>query len=29
MAKLNLHSTLDLVRYAVKLGIIDVEYWKG
>jgi DNA-binding NarL/FixJ family response regulator len=29
MAKLNLHSTLDLVRYAVKLGIIDVEHWKG
>jgi len=29
MAKLNLHSTLDLVRYAVKLGIIDVERWKG
>ncbi|MFP3869071.1 MAG: response regulator [Desulfobacteraceae bacterium] len=29
MAKLNLHSTLDLVRYAVRLGIIDVEHWKG
>jgi DNA-binding NarL/FixJ family response regulator len=29
MSKLNLHSTLDLVRYAVKLGIIDVEHWKG
>ena len=29
MAKLNLHSTLDLVRYAVKLGVIDVEHWKG
>lgn len=28
MAKLNLHSTLDLVRYAVRLGIIDVEHWK-
>ena len=28
MSKLNLHSTLDLVRYAVKLGIIDVEHWK-
>ena len=28
MSKLNLHSTLDLVRYAVKLGIIDVENWK-
>ena len=29
MSKLNLHSSLDLVRYAVKLGIIDVEHWKG
>ena len=29
MSKLKLHSTLDLVRYAVKLGIIDVEHWKG
>ena len=29
MSKLNLHSTLDLLRYAVKLGIIDVEHWKG
>ena len=29
MSKLNLHSTLDLVRYAIKLGIIDVDHWKG
>ena len=29
ISKLNLHSTLDLVRHAVKLGIIDVEHWKG
>jgi len=29
MSKLNLHSALDLVRYAVRLGIIDVEHWKG
>lgn len=29
MAKLNLHNTLDLVRYAVKLGVIDLEHWKG
>ena len=28
MRKLDLHSTLELVRYAVKLGIIDVELWK-
>ncbi len=29
MAKLDVHSTLELVRYAVKLGLIDVELWKG
>lgn len=29
MSKLNLHNALDLVRYAVKLGIIDIEHWKG
>lgn len=27
--KLNLHSTLELVRYAARLGIIDVDLWKG
>ncbi len=29
MAKLDVHSILDLVRYAVKLGLVDVELWKG
>ncbi|RZB37773.1 MAG: hypothetical protein SRB2_00875 [Desulfobacteraceae bacterium Eth-SRB2] len=29
LCKLNLHSTLELVRYAARLGIIDVELWKG
>ncbi len=28
MKKLNLHSTMDLVRYAIKLGLIDVDLWK-
>ncbi len=26
--KLGLHSTLELVRYAAKLGLIDVDLWK-
>jgi len=29
MGKLNLHSTMELVRYAVRLGLIDVDLWKG
>lgn len=29
MGKLNLHSTIELVRYAAKLGLIDVDLWKG
>lgn len=29
MAKLDVHSTLEMVRYAVKLGLIDVDLWKG
>jgi DNA-binding NarL/FixJ family response regulator len=29
LRKLNLHSTLELVRYAARLGIIDVDLWKG
>jgi DNA-binding NarL/FixJ family response regulator len=29
MNKLNLHSTLELVRYAAKLGLIDVDLWKA
>lgn len=27
MNKLDLHSTLDLVRYAAKLGLIDMDLW--
>lgn len=29
MNKLELHSTMELVRYAAKLGLIDVDLWKG
>ncbi|MBU4348686.1 response regulator transcription factor [Patescibacteria group bacterium] len=29
MNKLDLHSTMELVRHAAKLGIIDVDLWKG
>ena len=28
MKKLNLRSTMELVRYAAKLGLIDVDLWK-
>ncbi len=28
MSKLSLHSPVDLVRYATKLGLIDVDLWK-
>jgi DNA-binding NarL/FixJ family response regulator len=28
MSKLNLHSAIELVRYAAKLGLIDVDHWK-
>lgn len=28
MHKLDLHSTIELVRYAAKLGIIDIDLWK-
>ena len=28
MKKLNLHSAMDLVRYAAKLGLIDIDLWK-
>ena len=27
-AKLGVHSTVELVRHAIKLGIIDIERWK-
>ena len=26
--KLGLHSTVELVRYAARLGLIDVDLWK-
>ncbi len=29
MNKLDVHSVLELVRYAARLGLIDVETWKG
>jgi DNA-binding NarL/FixJ family response regulator len=29
MNKLGLHSTLELVRYAAKVGLVDVDLWKG
>lgn len=28
MRKLNLHSSIELVRYAAKIGLIDVNLWK-
>jgi DNA-binding NarL/FixJ family response regulator len=28
LRKLNIQTTIDLVRYAAKLGIIDVDLWK-
>jgi len=28
MNKLGLHSTIELVRYAAKIGMIDVDLWK-
>lgn len=28
MKKLDVHSTMELVRYAARLGLIDVELWK-
>ncbi len=29
MNKLDLHSAMELVRYAARLGLIDVDLWKG
>jgi len=29
MSKLNLHSHVELVRFATKLGLIDIDLWKG
>ncbi len=28
LRKLNLHSTMELIRYAARLGIIDLDLWK-
>jgi DNA-binding NarL/FixJ family response regulator len=28
MNKLGLHSTLELVRYAARLGLVDIDLWK-
>ena len=28
MRKLDIHSTIELVRYAAKLGLIDIDLWK-
>ncbi len=29
MAKLNLHNTVELVRYAARLGLVDLDRWKN
>jgi DNA-binding NarL/FixJ family response regulator len=29
MSKLELHSAMELIRYATRLGLIDVDLWKG
>jgi DNA-binding NarL/FixJ family response regulator len=28
MKKLGFHSTMDLIRYAAKLGLINLDLWK-
>jgi hypothetical protein len=28
MNKLGFHNTIELIRYAAKLGLIDVDLWK-
>jgi len=28
MKKLDIHSTYELIRYAARLGIVDVDLWK-
>ena len=28
LKKLDLHSTIELIRYAAKLGLIDIDLWK-
>jgi hypothetical protein len=29
MNKLEIHSSLELVRYAARIGLIDVDEWKA
>ena len=29
LRKLNLHSTIELIRYVARLGIIEVDLWKS
>ena len=29
MRKLDLHTTMDLVRYAAKFGMIDLDRWRN
>jgi DNA-binding NarL/FixJ family response regulator len=28
MKKLDIHSTMELVKYAARLGLIDLDLWK-
>jgi DNA-binding CsgD family transcriptional regulator len=28
MNKLGIHTTFELVRYAARLGLVDVDLWK-
>ena len=28
MRKLDLHSTVELIRYAARVGVIDLDLWK-
>jgi DNA-binding NarL/FixJ family response regulator len=28
MRKLNIHNSMELIRYAARLGLIDVDLWK-
>ncbi len=28
MRKLELHSAIDLARYAARIGLIDIDLWK-
>jgi DNA-binding CsgD family transcriptional regulator len=28
MRKLDLHTTVELIRYAARVGVIDLDLWK-